>query len=469
MNYSYVLKELRHHHNRTLVNILGIGIGIALFVSINAVSTAYQKAVSLPFKNLGADIVVQRPEKRAVDSGQPPASMRGIRLPFSNQLLPSEDLEKLKTIEGVDSMASSLLLWEFDKGGFRTIMGVDLTQPSLGPVKVKEWLKEGRFPKKEGEVVIEKHYAKFHHAKIGDSMEINDRPFSVVGLLEIKEGSQIASANIYLPLQDAQSLVGGESGGAHPVRNSSRSTQRLSTGGALNPALRGGAPYGAEPGIILKSNPAIGWTVEQQGNISNGVNIVYLRLKSPSLLSRVKTSIAGQLNGVSVASSDSSLELMGGVSKISDQFSFIVSLIALGGAIFLIVKAMLSNLVERSREIGILKAVGWTERDVQKQLMGEVFLQSLLGGVLGIAMGYLFSYLLGFLSVPVSTPWELNLLPAFAKDTAAAAQTVRLPVSISARLTAISLALSLAAGSMASYFMGKRTSRMKPADILRKL
>jgi putative ABC transport system permease protein len=412
MNYSYVLKELRHHHNRTLVNILGIGIGIALFVSINAVNTAYQKAVSLPFKNLGADIVVQRPEKRAVESSQPPASMRGIRLPFSNQILPSEDLEKLKTIEGVDSMASSLLLWEFDKGGFRTIMGVDLSQPNLGPVKVRDWLKEGRFPQKEGEVVLEKHYAKFHHAQLGDKVEINGRPFSVVGLLEIKEGSQIASANIYLPLSDAQTLVGGD---------------------------------------------------------SNSLNIVYLRLKNPSLLSQVKTSIAAKLKGVSVTSSDSFLELMGGVSKISDQFSFVVSIIALGGAVFLIVKAMLSNLVERSREIGILKAVGWTERDVQKQLIGEVFLQSLLGGVLGIVMGYFFSYLLGFLSIPVSTPWELNLLPAFAKDTAAAAQTVRLPVSISARLTAISLALSLAAGGMASYFMGRRTARMKPAEILRQL
>jgi putative ABC transport system permease protein len=412
MNYQYVLKELRHHHNRTLVNILGIGIGIALFVSINAVSTAYQKAVSLPFKNLGADVVVQRPEKRAVDSGQPPASMRGVRLPFSNQLLPPEDLEKLKTIEGVDSMASSLLLWEFDKSGFRTIMGVDLAQPSLGPVKVKEWLKEGRFPQKEREVVLEKHYAKFQHKKIGDAVEIAGRSFNVVGLLEIKEGSQIASANIYLPLQDAQGLLGGD---------------------------------------------------------SNGVNIVYLRLKNPSLLSQVKTSIARQLNGVSVASSDSSLELMGGVSKISDQFSFIVSIVALGGAVFLIVKAMLSNLVERSREIGILKAVGWTERDVQKQLMGEVFLQSLLGGVLGIVMGYFFSYLLGFLSIPVATSWELNLLPAFAKETAAAAQTVRLPVSVSAGLAAISLALSLVAGGMASYAMGRRTSRMKPAEILRQL
>jgi len=444
MNYRYVLKELRHHHNRTLVNILGIGIGIALFVSINAVSTAYQKAVSLPFKNLGADLVVQRPEKRAVDSGQAPASMRGIRLPFSNQLLPSQDLEKLKTIEGVDSMASSLLLWEFDKGGFRTIMGVDLAQPSLGPVKVKEWLKEGRFPQKEGEVVIEKHYAKFQHKKIGDAIEINGHPFSVVGLLEIKEGSQIASANIYLPLQDAQGLLGTESGGVNPVRNSS---------GALNPA-----------GIILKSD-----AIEQRGIISNGVNIVYLRLKNPSLLSQVKTSIARYLNGVSVTSSDSFLEVMGGVSRISDQFSFIVSIIALGGAIFLIIKAMLSNLVERSREVGILKAVGWTEKDVQKQLMGEVFLQSLLGGVFGILMGYFFSYLLGFLSIPVSTPWELNLLPAFAKDAEATAQTVRLPVSISAGLTAISLALSLTAGGLASYFMGRRTARMKPAEILRQL
>jgi putative ABC transport system permease protein len=426
MNYHYILKELRHHHHRTLVNVLGIGIGIALFVSINAVSAAYQKAVSLPFKNLGADIVVQRPEKRAVDSKRAPASMRGIRLPFSNQLLPSDDLEKLRTTDGVGSMATSLLLWEFDKGGFRTIMGVDLSQPSLGPVKVKDWLKEGRFPQKDGEVVIEKHYAKFQRKKIGDTMDINGRPFNLVGLLEIREGSQIASANMYLSLRDAQGLLDGELTGVNP------------------------AP-------------------QKGGTISNGVNVVYLRLKNPSLLSQVKADIGKQLSGVSVTSSDSFLELMGGVSKISDQFSFIASMVALGGAIFLIIKAMLSNLVERSREIGILKAVGWTGRDVQKQLMGEVFLQSLMGGVFGILMGYFFSYLLGFLSIPVSTPWELNLLPAFAKDTAAAAQTVRLPVSISASLAAVSLALSLAAGGMASYVMGKRTARMKPAEILRQL
>jgi len=412
VDYRYVLKELRHHHHRTLVNVLGIAVGIALFVSINAVSTAYRKAVSLPFKNLSADLVVQRPERRTMGSQQVPESMQGIRLPISNQLLPSEALRKLASIEGIGAMASSLLLWEFDQGGFRTIMGVDLSQPGLGPVKVKKWLEAGRFPRQEGEVVLEKHYAKFHHAKLGDRIKIKRRDFTVVGLLEIKEGSQIASANIYLPLADAQALLG----------------------------------EGLE-----------------------GVNVVYLRLKNPSLLNQVKTEIARRISGVSVTSSDSFLELMGGVSKILDQFSLLISIIALGGAISLIIKSMLANLVSRSSEIGILKAVGWTERDVQKQLMGEALLQSFAGGIFGLITGYGVSYLLGFASIPVSTPWEINLLPALARNAETAVSTVRLPVSLSPGLATSALALSLLAGALASYFMGRRTSRMKPVDILRRL
>ena len=295
MHYRYVLKELSHHRQRMLVNCLGIAVGIALFVSINAVSAAYREAVSLPFKNLGADLVVQRPEMRAVDSGQPAQAMRGIRLPISSQILAAGDLAKLRAVPGVDAVSAALLLWEFDRGGFRTIMGVDLAQPSLGPVRVKDWLAKGRFPDREGEVVMEKHYAKFHHAQPGDSFTIAGRSFKVVGLLEIKEGSQVAAANIYLPLADAQALL-------------------------------------------------------EKG--SGGVNTVYLRLKDPSLLDKVKAEIRQGLPGVSIASSDSFLEVMGGVSKISDQFALVVSLVALAGAIFLIIKTMLANLVERAREIG---------------------------------------------------------------------------------------------------------------------
>jgi hypothetical protein len=57
-------------------------------------------------------------------------------------------------------------------------------------------------------------------------------------------------------------------GEVHPVRNSSHCDSKPS--GALNPAFRGGTPYGAEPGINLKCNPA----AQQRGIISNGVNII---------------------------------------------------------------------------------------------------------------------------------------------------------------------------------------------------
>ncbi|HBZ56614.1 MAG TPA: hypothetical protein DEO88_14515, partial [Syntrophobacteraceae bacterium] len=295
MNYRYVVQELRHHRHRTLVNVMGIAVGIALFVAINSVSSAYQEAVSLPFKSLGTDMIVQRPEKRASDSAQSAAVMRGIRLPFSNQLLSKEDLAQIQAIEAIDSYATSLLLWEFGKTGFRTIMGVDSSQPSLGPVKATEWIKEGRFPGK-GEILVEKHYAKFAHTKMGDSIEIGGRSYKVVGLLEIREGAQAASANMYLPISEARDLIG--------------------TG-------------------------------------ADSANVAFLRLKNPSQLGSVKADLSKNLSGVSVTSSDSFMELMGGISKISDQFSFLASIVAFGGAVFLIVKTMLANLVERTREIGI--------------------------------------------------------------------------------------------------------------------
>jgi putative ABC transport system permease protein len=74
------------------------------------------------------------------------------------------------------------------------------------------------------------------------------------------------------------------------------------------------------------------------------------------------------------------------------------SVAGLLGAILLIVKIMSSTVVERSREIGVLKAVGWTQREIQRQLRMEVFLQALAGGILGIFAGYAVSILLGGLS-----------------------------------------------------------------------
>ncbi len=413
MTFRYVFQELRHHHHRTAVNILGIAVGIAFFVAMNALGSAYQEALRLPLKNVGADVVVQKAEKRPENSPLTNTAMQGIRLPFANQLLSATERDAINDLPEVSDKAASLLLWEFAPDGFKTMMGLNPAQPGLGPVKVKDWIVEGRFLEQNGEIILEKHFAKFKNAKLHDSILIANKPFKVVGLLSIKEGAQIAAANSYISIDDA--------------------------------------------GALLGSNP-------------NEVNIVYLRLKDPSLQSIVKSKIEKSASGITVVSADSSLEVMGGISKISGQFAVILSWMALAGAILLIVRSMIANLATRANQIGILKAVGWTSKNVHCQIMAEALLQSLTGGALGLIFGYSAAFLLSNAQISLATPAQINQLPSMARNSAAAtSNSVTLPVQISAELIFTALLIAIFSGLLASYLMGKRTDRMKPADIMREL
>jgi len=410
LNTSYVVNELRRRPHRTLVNVLGIAVGIALFVAINAVSDGYRKAASRPFENLGADLLVQRAEKN--HQGHAPISMRGVQLPFSNQLIQAQDVATLGHLDGVAASAGSLLLWEFTPGGFRTVLGLDFAQRDLGPGRVARGLSSGRLPEKAGETLVEKHYAKFNHLALGSALDLGGKPFTVVGLVEIKQGAQVAAANYYLRFEDARALAD--------------------------------APPDA-------------------------VNQVALRLTDPAMQDQVKIRIMAEMPGAVVGSSDSFLELMGGVSLVSSRFAFIVSCVTFAAAVLLIIKSMTASLVERTAEIGVLKTVGWTGRDVRTQLLAEALVQCLLGGLLGVTLGFLGALALGNLSITMAIPWELNPLPAMAKAETQAAQTMLLPVAVSWRLAGVALGLSVLSGLIAAWALGRLTAGIKPAVTLRRL
>jgi len=315
-------------------------------------------------------------------------------------------------LPGVEASASALLLWEFGGQGFRTILGVDLDQPQLGPVKVKDWLVRGRFPNQPGEAVVEKHFAKFHKLQPGSPLSIDGHPFVVSGLVEIKAGAQINSANIYLPLAAAQGLL------------------------------------------------AAG---------TSAVNIVYLRLGNPAMAGQIRDRIKRTLPGAEAAGADSLQQLMGGVSQITQNFARLAAWIAFAGALALILKSMLASLLARSSEIGVLKAVGWTAADVRAQILAEVLVQAAFGGLLGILLGYLMVLALGSLSITVVLPWDMNPLPAAAKMSPAAQKSVPLPVSFSPDLAAATLALCLAAGLLAGWLVARRAERMRPLAVLRRM
>lgn len=305
-----------------------------------------------------------------------------------------------------------MLLWEFLPGGFRTITGVDLSHPDLGSVRVREWINQGRSLENSREALLETHFAKFLRVNHGDTLTIGGKAFSIVGLLEIKEGVQIAASNIYISLADAQNL--------------------------------------------LPDQP-------------DTANVMYLRLSDPAMLETVRKDIGQRMPALSVSSSDSFLELMGGISMISNWFAWIVSAVALLGATLLMLKSMTASLVERVSEIGVLKALGWTEKNIQGQLFGEAMIQCLLGGLLGTALGYAGAYLVGTMELPMEIAWELNPLPASAKADALAAQSVHLPVSLSPMLLLAVCVFTLALGTLAAWLMGRSTARVRPGTVLRSI
>ena len=172
MDYRYVFKELRRHHHRTLVNVVGIAVGIALFRFHQCrLDRPIRKAVSLPFKNLGADLVVQRPERRTMGSGAGPC-------------IDARDTPSVfEPASPVGGSAETCIHRGRRGHGFFPCCSGNLTREASGPLwastsrsrawgrsKSRNGSRKDAFRGRKGEVVLEKHFGKFHHTKLGDHM-----------------------------------------------------------------------------------------------------------------------------------------------------------------------------------------------------------------------------------------------------------------------------------------------------------
>jgi putative ABC transport system permease protein len=137
----------------------------------------------------------------------------------------------------------------------------------------------------------------------------------------------------------------------------------------------------------------------------------------------------------------------------------------------------LSSVTKRIRELGTLKALGWPQRLVVRQVTGESLLQGLLGGALGVVLGIGGALLVGALAPtleatvgadegsPGAGPRFIGPFGQGAVEAASTDVTLDAPVSIGLVLAAVGLALlgGLVAGAVGSV----RAARLRPADALR--
>lgn len=126
------------------------------------------------------------------------------------------------------------------------------------------------------------------------------------------------------------------------------------------------------------------------------------------------------------------------------RFSAVVSAVVLAIGALMVFTTMMSSVVERTREIGVLRAIGFRRTHIIKGLMIEVAVISVAGGVLGWAAGLLASRL---------------ALPYF---TEAGAQ-----IEVRASLALFAVAVALSTGIISSVYPAIRASRLDPSEAVR--
>ncbi|HKI48861.1 MAG TPA: hypothetical protein VKA69_06020, partial [Desulfobacteria bacterium] len=137
MNLRYLRNELYYQKRRTLAAVMGLSIGIALLIILNALSMAYRLAARVPLQEIGADVTVQR-------SGNVPKDLKGAVFPCSAVTIRHEEVKRIETLPGVRGIGKAVLLWVFDPDRAWIVLGVE-QQNSVGPSIVRNAVTKGRF------------------------------------------------------------------------------------------------------------------------------------------------------------------------------------------------------------------------------------------------------------------------------------------------------------------------------------
>jgi putative ABC transport system permease protein len=414
MNLRYLRNELYYQKRRTLAAVIGLSIGIALLIILNALSMAYRRAAHVPLQEIGADVTVQR-------SGDVPRDLTGAVFPCSAVTIRDQEVKKIEALPGVRGVGKAVLLWVFDPKRAWIVLGIE-EHNSVGPSILRHSVIEGSFLKEgKPEALVEVSYARQFGIKVGDPISVASKAYPVVGLIDASRAAKIAVANVYLPLSEAQRLAA-----------SSAQVQAVS-------------PFKLDD-----------------------VNLVFIKAdeeKIPELSSALRTMMG---KSATIGTPDSFLKLLGSLFALSDKFTLAASLIAVFVSVLIAFKTMAGNITERAREIGVLKAVGWINRNVMTQLLAESLIECFMAGIIGLLIALVAAYGLSFMKVSIPIPWEMSPTPHFLPGGGDQIfKTLRLPVHVPWTLASFAVLLSVVIGGLTGALLGRNISRIKPSEVLR--
>lgn len=479
---SYMVAELRRRSGRTILTALGLALAVGLVITVNGVSAGLDRAQSevlQPLTGIGTDMTVSRPidfsqsgqdgiprlsggereqlrsENRGArlgltDLGEPGTRFSRDTFVAASQLSFSVgSVAQIRALEGVSSAAGGLTLNAIHVEGLvperapepglgrplpgagppeniditsLSVSGVDPRYEELGALAAGQILRGRSFESGDTRAaVVNESYASRQGLDVGDTVSLGGEAFSVVGIAETPLGGQ--ASDVYVPLGQLQELS------------------------------------------------------DREGR----VNTVYVRAETADHVAGVEQAIETSVEGASVTTASDLADRVSGTlvdaKNLTGTLGTALVVVGLVAAFLIASLLSLSSVTKRIRELGTLKALGWSQRLVVRQVTGESLLQGLLGGALGVVVGVLGALSVGALAPSLEATFAdaaesprggPRLLGRFGQGAVEGGSTdVALTAPVSIWLVVAAVGLAVLGGLVAGAVGGLRAARLRPADALR--
>jgi len=504
MFLTYLRRELTNRRKQTVIIAIGMALAIALVVIVSSISSGVKTAQSSVLQSVygvGTDITVTKTETPSSTNGGRPSfdfgdqgssgssgstdlSQSRLAVTRGSSTLSAANLSAVTATDGVKAATGVLTLENstfsgsvkqgsdstdsgssssdatrqapsgdagtggggFGGGSFSvdsfTVTGIPVSGDTVGPLTSTEVTKGRAFRASDAGtdvVVLDAAYAKSESKAVGDTLEIGGEDFTVIGIVASTGSASTTGSNTYVPLDTAQALA----------------------------------------------------------DLDGKVTSVYVSATSSSDVAAVKTALQTKLSGATVSTeADLASSVSGSLATASSLVANLgtwLSILVLAAAFLIAILFTISGVTRRTREFGTLKAIGWSNGRITRQVAGESLVQGLIGGVIGAAAGLVGILVVNVIAPTVSasaastTTRGTGGMPGAAATAAAGSGTtggapaggfgggastaattdvvLHAPVTVEVFLLAIGLAVL--GGLVAGALGGWRASRLRPAEALR--
>jgi putative ABC transport system permease protein len=402
--------NLKRRKGKALFLIVGISIGIGTVVALLSLSGSIKEEIGSQLDRFGANIVVV-PQSNSLSLDYGGVSVSGVS--FDVHQLTNEDAKRILDIPYRNrlSFVSPKLLSAIEVEGRQVLLaGVDFDSE----LKLKRWWHiSGQNPEGEQDVLV---------------------------------GYEVARALSIIEPSAGSTPQGVSHGGSHqPSEDQSQfkvTRDRLQIAGHEHHIA----------GVINQTgSPDDRMIFAHLGHVQSLVN-------KPDQLSLIEVSalckdcpiddIVGQISErlphAKVSAIQQSVRARTETVERLTRFSAVVSAVVLAIGALMIFTTMMGSVVERTKEIGVLRAIGFRKVHIVKGLMIEVVAVSFAGGIVGWAAGLLASW---------------AALPYFSET--------RIGLEISSSLALLAVMAALAIGILSSIYPALRASRLDPSEAVR--